>query len=343
MKFALFITSGIGNALYLVPLIKALKKQGSVTCIATSPFHSERVFDGFNDELFENTIVIRNTLSLIKLLPGMLSPFDAVYLDHFAATRKHLIMAHFIGKAVHTNHTPSALSSRFRKRLQLSIPKVGIHEGSQYLRYVAPDATDSDLNEERFALKPKPIRDMGSTNYITLQPGAGNSKTPWKTWPDRSWMEFIAMLSKAYPETQLIVLGDETEMHMNRVFEGVSPKVQALAGQTTLEELPGIIAGAQLHIGGDSAMLHVAGCVGTRTITICGGSDPEIFGWHKIDEAKHLLVKHTISCHPCYRWILPNRSRVDDASKCPDFKCIRSIEPAEVLAAVKKHMPNHAS
>lgn len=314
-----------------------------MTCIATSPFHSERVFDGFEDELFEQTMVVRNAISMVKLLPSMLSRYDAVYLDHFAATRKHLVMAHFIGKAVHTNHTPSTLSSRFKKRLQLTIPRVGIHEGAQYLRYAIPDATDKDLREEQFTLKPKPIRQLGTADYITLQPGAGNSKTPWKTWPDRSWMALIRLLAQAYPKTQLLVLGDETEQHMNRVFGDISPNVQALAGQTTLEELPGLIAGAQLHIGGDSAMLHVAGCVGTKTVTICGGSDPEIFGWHKINDVKHLLVKHTISCHPCYRWILPNRSRVEDASKCPDFKCIRSIEPAEVMTAIKKHLPADAS
>lgn len=344
MKFALFITSGIGNALYLVPLIKHLRSQGTVTCISTSPFRSEEVFDGFEDALFDQIICIDNSAAYLKLLPKMLSKFDGIYLDYFAATRRHLVLAHLMGKTVHTNNIPKALAGFFRARLQLTMPKVGIHEGTQYLRFAQPDATDADLTEAQFALKPKAIRSLGYSRYITLQPGAGNNKTPWKTWPERSWMSLMQGLISEYTDLHLIVLGDSTEVHMNRVFAGISNRVIAIAGQTQLKELPSLISEAELHIGGDSAMLHIAGCVGTPTVTVCGGSDPEIFGWHKINAEKHVLVKHTISCHPCYRWILPNRSRVDDPATCPDFKCIRSIDPEQVLTSVRAQLKReHAS
>jgi len=338
LKFAIFITSGIGNALYLVPLIKTLRQRGSVTCIAASPFRSEQVFDGFAAPVFDRVIHINSPAAWPELARKMVSPFDTVYLDFFASTRKHLALAHFLGKTVVTNHVPESLPAFFRRKIHRVEPVIGLHEGTQYLRYANEALTDADLSESLFQLDPHPAKKVIEGKYITVQPGTGNNKAPWKTWPMASWKALIGRFGQAFPGYTIVVLGDKSEAFLAKEFETIGPQVYSLIGKTTLQELPSIVTNATLHIGGDSALLHIAGCVGTPTVTICGGSDPQIFGWHKIDQRKHRLVKHTIACHPCYRWIAPNTSRVRDPLLCPDFKCIRSIDETEVFRAVSDQL-----
>lgn len=338
MKSAIFITSGIGNALYLVPLIKSLKEKGTVTCLAASSFRSHEIFRGFEDRLFDEVIEVGGAVSWPRFAAALVNRYDRVYLDFFASTKKNLVLASFLGKTVVTNHIPESLPRIFRGKIKHITPVIGLHEGTQYLLYVNPAMKDADLDESMFSLKPvfhKPILDE---DYITIQPGSGNNKTPWKTWPVDAWTRLCKLITDNCPGLNIAVLGDETEETLSGVFESYGSRVRSFIGKTTLASLPSLMAGSKLHIGGDSAMLHIAGCVGTPTVTICGGSDPQIFGWSKVNAEKHVLIKHTIACHPCYRWIAPNTSRVDDPARCPDFKCIRSIDETEVFRAVMQQL-----
>jgi ADP-heptose:LPS heptosyltransferase len=80
--------------------------------------------------------------------------------------------------------------------------------------------------------------------------------------------------------------------------------------------------------------MHIAGCVGTPTITVWGGSDPELFGWQKIDRSKHRVLQKKLSCHPCNRWISPNTSKVELPSMCPDFECLQQISARMLLDVI---------
>ena len=83
--------------------------------------------------------------------------------------------------------------------------------------------------------------------------------------------------------------------------------------QTEVKELPNIIKQSRLHIGGDSGITHLAGAVKTPTITIAGGSDPSLFGWHKVNSNKHILIQHELKLehqlHIFNRTLLANGSR----------------------------------
>ena len=261
--------------------------------------------------------------------------FDRVFIDYFGASRKNLILGHLIGKQVITSQIPRNLHPYFKAKIKLIAPILGLHEGSQMLRFLDSELNDSAINATSFHLNIGEQKELNQKRYITIQPGAGNDKTPWKIWPVGQWIKLVQEIRTAFPELIVKVLGDNSDLAYAGYFSQMGSNVDVLIDKTSLAELPKILSGSALHIGADSGLLHVAGAVGTRTITICGGSDPELFGWQKLDAKKHLIVQHKMDCHPCYRYYLPNRSRVEAANDCPDFKCIRGIDPSEITPLVK--------
>jgi ADP-heptose:LPS heptosyltransferase len=335
LRYAVFITSGIGNAIFLIPLIKELQKTGTVTLISSSPFGSEQIF---KDIPHAELGVIRKATSFVDYigLSGFVfRKFDKVFIDYFGASRRNLMLGHLIGRETVTAHIPRNLHAFFKTKISLVTPIPGLHEGAQMLRFLDTKMNDSDVDAGSFQLNSSGHKKLEQKRYITIQPGAGNDKTPWKIWPIGEWITLVKEIQSSFPDLIIKVLGDKSDLAHAGYFTQLGPNVKVLIDKTGLHELPKLLSGSALHIGSDSGLLHVAGAMNTRTVTICGGSDPELFGWQKLDAKRHLIIEHKLNCHPCYRYYLPNRSRVEAAKDCPDFKCIRGILPSEILPLVK--------
>ncbi|GAB5538617.1 MAG: hypothetical protein Salg2KO_07200 [Salibacteraceae bacterium] len=343
IRSAVFISSGIGNAIFLTPLIKKLGEKGRVTALVTSNYQADQIFKSTSaHRLFDEFIAPKRIGGLVGLLKHAFSPFDTIYIDYFGATRSNLLICHFIAKEIVTNHIPDNLPDRFKSKIRFVSPVPGLHEASQYMRFLEPTFVDDALEPVQFDfLKIKRIEHIPP--YITIQPGAGNNATPWKIWPIRLWNELITAITYAYPDLKIKVLGDDHDSAMSKAMTEQNEQIELLIGKTSVDMLPEVLSKSRLHIGGDSGLTHIAGAVGTPTVTIVGGTDPNIFGWDKIDPNKHVLIQNKLDCHPCYRWYLPNRSRVSDPTLCPDFKCIKSITVSDVFNMVQRQLTEHVS
>jgi ADP-heptose:LPS heptosyltransferase len=184
-----------------------------------------------------------------------------------------------------------------------------------------------------FRLTAREQPNISETDFITLQPGSGNNITPWKTLKLEKWIKVIDGISDRYPHLNVVVLGDDTETDLMNRLPIRSNLINAI-GKTDLEELPGMIANARLHIGNDSAIMHLAGCLGVPTVSVWGGSDPALYGWAKINPHKHRQVYTQPTCGPCNRWLKPNQTKTEIPSMCPDFQCLTRISPKDILVEI---------
>lgn len=335
-RFAVFIHAGIGNTVFLIPLVKALKSRGFVTAIATSPFDSEELFEGYKTRLFDRVVSFKSVWNLPNFILQF-SKYDAVYFDYFSATRKNLFLAHLIGKQMHCFRIPDNTPTYLKSKIKMHLLNIGWHEGSQNLSLYNQKFVDDELGEHHFKMTPVVQRNFKG-DYITIQPGAGNNRTPFKTWDLSNWLTLLTLLLNEYKNLNILVLGDQYDLLTEPYFKNLNSRVVSLIHKTKISELPGILYQSKLHIGGDSGLLHITGTVGTKSITVVGGSDPKIFGWHKINPEKHLIIKHSLPCHPCYRHYLPNQTKTSAPAACPDFKCLKSISAQEVFESVKSHL-----
>ena len=316
-----------------MPLIKALKELGKVDAISTSSFKSHEIFEGYEDDLFDNILDMEGGVSWLKYSARFKKTYDVVYLDYFASTRKNLTLARMLGKLVRTNHIPEGYPSLLKRRVVQSAPIENVHEVIQYLSLLDPENSKTNLTPMLLELQAKKGERIFEGDYITVQPGSGNNIAPWKCWPFENWKQIMKWISLEYPSLRMVVLGDESEKEMISDLESIE-NVEILIGETSIQELPAIIAGARLHLGQDSSMLHIAGTTNTKTVTVWGGSDPDLYGWSAIDPNNHVTIHHKLDCHPCSRWLNPNVSKVEFPGMCPDFKCLQLIKVKDVKQAI---------
>jgi ADP-heptose:LPS heptosyltransferase len=107
-------------------------------------------------------------------------------------------------------------------------------------------------------------------------------------------------------------------------------EVLNLIGKTTLPQTAQIIAGAKLLIGNDSAAVHIAAAVRTRSISIACGANYERFVKYPAQAGECDFhpkpVVANMKCFNCgYRCIYPIRER---------YECIRRINVEDVTAAI---------
>ncbi|MBC7696571.1 MAG: glycosyltransferase family 9 protein [Burkholderiales bacterium] len=322
-KVLIFFSAGVGDSILLVPLVNELKKQDyQVIGLFTSPFHCESIFK--NTDLFDGIEIRKNKFSLFLFSILHYKNYDKVFLNHFSFSRSHIKLATFLGKNIFTNYISSV---SLPNSVQIIKPLPDKHDALQNVFLFDKTISLPDLNftinykshnENHFNLPEK---------YIVVQVSAANNKAPYKNWPLNNWLQLFKNLKVTLPNTQLVVLGDETETLLNEQLSNIG--IISLIGKTQLSEVMEIISRSQFYIGLDSGLMHMAVALNKQTFTIWGASNPTLYGYEWMGET-HKVVSLYLSCAPCSAWINPNTSRVTDPLTCPDFKCIKTLSVERV-------------
>ena len=115
--------------------------------------------------------------------------------------------------------------------------------------------------------------------YIVIHP---NPLTAYKRWPTQKWKELIEKLSPNYqiilssgPAPQDKKLNEEIISLLTSISQ---KKVINLNGSLGLDQLGAILRGANLYIGVDTSVTHLAAACNTPTITLFGATPPTNFG-----------------------------------------------------------------
>ncbi|WP_176256703.1 glycosyltransferase family 9 protein [Derxia lacustris] len=160
--------------------------------------------------------------------------------------------------------------------------------------------------------------------WITLHDGfdAGTGLRPGeavKCWPLGHWEDLVRRLRAARPDLRLVQIGGPTA----RRIAGVD---DCLLGHADLAEALQVLAGAQLHIDGESGLVHAASALGTPAVVLFGPTDRAFFG-----HAGNLNLDAGV-CAPCW-WSTP-----DWLGRCPRGlatpACMQALAPAAVAEAV---------
>ena len=184
------------------------------------------------------------------------------------------------------------------------------------------------LNPQLFA-KILAKHGLRGKKYITLHDGINtNTDTshghPTRCWPQKQWKEFSRLFKAAFPDIQLVQLGGEK----SQVFDFVDI---SLVGKTPLSDLPYVLAGALLHVDGESGMVHIAHLTSTNSVVLFGPTPVKYFGY-----ARNTNIQAPF-CGGCMNitkhWMTQCVLR-----KPPEKQCLASITPQEVFEAVKKRI-----
>lgn len=130
-----------------------------------------------------------------------------------------------------------------------------------------PSSADWEFAEEFLRAAKPPL--------IALHPGSGSEK---KNWPIAKWLELGAWLFESQAASTLLLVGGEADRAELGILRAAWKKQAVLLAQDLpLHHLAAVIARANLFIGHDSGISHLAAAVGPPCVLMFGPSDPEIW------------------------------------------------------------------
>ena len=151
-----------------------------------------------------------------------------------------------------------------------------------------------------------------------------------KMWPEENMLKLLNLISEKHKSNFWLFGGSEDQEKLD-AFRTAMPGSVNLTGQLNLDEELALMSRLDLMIAMDSSNMHMAALVGTKVISIWGGTDPlSGFGaWRQPDEFSICVPFTELTCRPC---------TIYGKGKCKrgDFACMNWLTPEMVFQKLDK-------
>ncbi|WP_028312822.1 glycosyltransferase family 9 protein [Derxia gummosa] len=206
----------------------------------------------------------------------------------------------------------------------------------QHMLLSYAEAAGVALTDQRLRLHPNAWDYRLAASALSQKPGVANaarlvalhmSSTPDRSWPAAHWNR-LAELLLAEPDVGVIVVGAGKD---HRLPE--HPRVLDLVNRMELRSTAVAVALADVLVGSDSFMLHVAGAVGTDAVGLYGIAEPVT----RIPVGAHQEgMLAPVECAGClHQAPAPN---TNPRCKFGQAFCLERIAPEDVLTAARRSL-----
>lgn len=169
----------------------------------------------------------------------------------------------------------------------------------------------------------------GNGAFVTVNPGGGRSSVRTLNsarWHVERFLEIIQWLDSVGIRSVIIgSAGDRPGLEL--LLDNLPSSSLNLVGKTSLSDVAAVISLSRLMITNDSGLAHVAGAVGTPTVTIFGPSDPTRTGVFPPSSLHRIIRPEGVACHPCQ----PGKAGLT----CNGEICMGAIETTAVRKEVE--------
>ena len=337
------IVAGIGNALMAVPMVRQIKRKlpgANITVLA----RIDAMGEPFRrlSEVDEVQITGNGVKGMWRSITLARSRKADVYLVPFPSNRwQYSLLALFSGAKRRVLHSYPVGYWRALHFIGDRLPaQRGIHDVQQNLNLLRlldlepdpPEPPIFPLNDADRRRASELLGDIASPIVVH----AGSAQTVLaqaKRWPAESYAQLVIEASQRWKDRVVLLEGPD-ELGVARqiaqspaiAIAGLSPRIIRLQGP--LGEAAAVLERAQLYLGSDSGLAHLAAAVGTRAVTLFAPADPDRvspFGY------RHLVVQTPTPCTPCmqYPWRTPYPKIL-----CREPLCITKITVDAVMAKV---------
>jgi lipopolysaccharide heptosyltransferase II len=205
---------------------------------------------------------------------------------------------------------------------------------------LTPPETERPL--ERLKPRPEAVASVGNTlasrglalgePYLILNPNAGELALE-RRWSVDRFARLADEVCASFPG-KVVVIGAKAERDYVRQMTSQvkrQDRLIDLCGETSVEELLALFAGARLMVSNDTGPLHLACAAGTPTVAIFGPETPTLVGPRG---PQHRVVFKNLACSPCLN-IYNGRSV---SCRFAETFCVTTISVLEVLAVVREQL-----
>lgn len=324
--------AGIGDLLLATPALRALREtypQAQIDLLVTPA--SAGILDGWDvinrsivldkylfdypQQILKNPRNLRRLTSLWRDLHD--GDYDAVLLMHHLTLPfgrlKHQLLVRATGAKWRVG-----LDNGHAAFLNVRVPDNGfgaMHEAEYNLAIahaVGATTTDTSLTvplseEERQQARRLVYAEQGPEDVahpiIAMHPGSGGYSTARRWEPER----FAQVADTLFRECggQLLLLGGPEEAPLHGQIAGMLQSgvpVRSLAGKGSIKVTAAVLELADLFIGNDSALMHLAVAGGTPTVAIFGLTNHKAWGpfTGNDQQRRAIVVRLDLPCMPCF-------------------------------------------
>ena len=179
-------------------------------------------------------------------------------------------------------------------------------------------------------LKPEFIAEMQGVLNIGVAPYA---KHKLKMWPESNMVRLIGLISEKH-RCRFWLFGGAEDSERLEALQLKIPGSTNLAGKLSLDEELAFMSKLYLMIAMDSSNMHMAALLGTKVISIWGGTDPlsGFSAWMQPDSFSIRIPVEELTCRPC---------TIYGKGECKrgDFACMNWLTPEMVYQKIEKIWP----
>jgi heptosyltransferase-2 len=164
----------------------------------------------------------------------------------------------------------------------------------------------------------------GEREVIALLPAAAWATKEWPEAYNRTLLQML--VREGYG---ICVISTETErVRLSGLAADVAAEPAAGWWVGTLPEVAAALSYAQVVVGPDSGLIHLAAAVDRRVVVLFGSTVPAL-GFLPLSPVAAVIEAHGLRCRPC---------DVHGKRRCPlgHHKCMRDSSPEEVLHAIRR-------
>ncbi len=156
------------------------------------------------------------------------------------------------------------------------------------------------------------------------------AKHELKMWPEENMLRLMELISENH-KSKFWLFGGAEESERLAVFQTRIKSSFNTIGNLTLDEELAVMSKLDLMIAMDSSNMHMAALVGTKVISIWGGTDPiSGFGaWMQPENFSVSIPPDELTCRPCTTF-------GKGECKRGDFACMNWLTPEMVFRKIEK-------
>ena len=320
-KILIIRPGGMGDAILLLPVLKAVSKKSKYTRI-------DILCEPRNQGVFHAVPFINNILSY-KNLPDLISVFKKRY-DIIIDTEQ----SHFL-TAIVTRVLKADLKSGFRvngrqKMYTMSVPyRHDVYEAESFWNLVSTTLNLKEPFSWGFPyfkqVKINPSDNIFKKKYVCLFPGATIDE---RLWPEERWVKVIDWLTQF--GWSCVLLGGKKEIDQCRAIiqNCKTGNLTNLCGQLTILETTKVLENASLLLSTDSGILHLGVLSNVSTISLFGSG---IAAKWAPKGNNHTVINKKLKCSPC--------TKFGTTLPCPNnYECMLRISSEDVVNAIQTRL-----